>query len=216
MVHFCKTRCVGSWLWEVRNISWSRLADSGFVCVSPPAESNCTYFKFFTTGENYVMFQKTTQKSESRSSPGSLGLPKLLSHLILPLPPLFTPSSSSSYALFFVLKSSACHFSHLFFSHPSLPQSILVFFCPLCLPSPHRHALSGWPLSALRVFESIPPTLRSSVSERLPNLSFSWQLYNILRSHNAILWIKKDRRALKAQCLLLPTSLLLYRPQCSD
>ncbi|CAL8299884.1 unnamed protein product [Lota lota] len=28
-----------------------------------PGESNCTYFKFFTTGENAVMFQKTTQKS---------------------------------------------------------------------------------------------------------------------------------------------------------
>ncbi|XP_053302355.1 voltage-dependent calcium channel gamma-6 subunit-like [Pleuronectes platessa] len=26
-------------------------------------ESNCTYFKFFTTGENAVMFQKTTQKN---------------------------------------------------------------------------------------------------------------------------------------------------------
>lgn len=33
-------------------------------------ESNCTYFKFFTTGENAVMFQKTTQKSESRTSSG--------------------------------------------------------------------------------------------------------------------------------------------------
>uniref|UniRef100_A0A3Q1FWK5 Calcium channel, voltage-dependent, gamma subunit 6a n=1 Tax=Acanthochromis polyacanthus TaxID=80966 RepID=A0A3Q1FWK5_9TELE len=28
-----------------------------------PGETNCTYFKFFTTGENAVMFQKTTQKS---------------------------------------------------------------------------------------------------------------------------------------------------------
>ncbi|XP_037650045.1 voltage-dependent calcium channel gamma-6 subunit-like isoform X3 [Sebastes umbrosus] len=28
-----------------------------------PGESNCTYFKFFTTGENLVLFQKTTQKS---------------------------------------------------------------------------------------------------------------------------------------------------------
>ncbi|XP_030645344.1 calcium channel, voltage-dependent, gamma subunit 6a [Chanos chanos] len=28
-----------------------------------PGESNCTYFKFYTTGENTVMFQKTTEKS---------------------------------------------------------------------------------------------------------------------------------------------------------
>ncbi|KAG7256709.1 hypothetical protein CRUP_009542, partial [Coryphaenoides rupestris] len=30
-----------------------------------PAESNCTYFKFFTTGENAVMFQKTMQKGSA-------------------------------------------------------------------------------------------------------------------------------------------------------
>lgn len=29
-----------------------------------PAESNCTYFKFFTSGENAVIFKKTTQNSE--------------------------------------------------------------------------------------------------------------------------------------------------------
>ncbi|XP_020356113.1 voltage-dependent calcium channel gamma-6 subunit [Oncorhynchus kisutch] len=28
-----------------------------------PGESNCTYFKFYTTGENAVIFQKTTEKS---------------------------------------------------------------------------------------------------------------------------------------------------------
>ncbi len=30
-----------------------------------PTESNCTYFKFFTSGENAVMFKKTTNKSET-------------------------------------------------------------------------------------------------------------------------------------------------------
>lgn len=40
-------------------------SDLSFALLSSPAESNCTYFKFFTTGENAVMFQKTTQKSES-------------------------------------------------------------------------------------------------------------------------------------------------------
>lgn len=29
-----------------------------------PAESNCTYFKFFTSGENAVIFKKTTHNSE--------------------------------------------------------------------------------------------------------------------------------------------------------
>lgn len=34
-----------------------------------PTESNCTYFKFFTSGENAVIFKKTTQKSEALHSP---------------------------------------------------------------------------------------------------------------------------------------------------
>lgn len=34
-----------------------------------PAESNCTYFKFFTSGENAVMFKKTTRNSEPTHPP---------------------------------------------------------------------------------------------------------------------------------------------------
>lgn len=30
-----------------------------------PTESNCTYFKFFTSGENAVIFKKTTNRSET-------------------------------------------------------------------------------------------------------------------------------------------------------
>lgn len=41
-----------------------------------PAESNCTYFKFFTSGENAVIFKKTTHNSEP-SSP-------LLLHRLMP------------------------------------------------------------------------------------------------------------------------------------
>lgn len=29
-----------------------------------PSESNCTFFKFYTSGENAVIFKKTTQKSK--------------------------------------------------------------------------------------------------------------------------------------------------------
>lgn len=34
-----------------------------------PAESNCTYFKFFTSGENAVIFKKTTHKSKTSHLP---------------------------------------------------------------------------------------------------------------------------------------------------
>lgn len=60
-----------------------------------PVESNCTYFKFFTTGENAVMFQKTTHKSESlfvrRSPTFSTHWPSLITgtSLFLHEPSLF-------------------------------------------------------------------------------------------------------------------------------
>lgn len=45
-----------------------------------PAESNCTYFKFFTSGESAVIFKKTTHNSEPvcpppppRLAPGARG-----------------------------------------------------------------------------------------------------------------------------------------------
>ncbi|XP_028819678.1 calcium channel, voltage-dependent, gamma subunit 6a isoform X2 [Denticeps clupeoides] len=45
---------------------WIALVDPERESCGPadlPGESNCTYFKFFTTGENTVMFQKMTEKS---------------------------------------------------------------------------------------------------------------------------------------------------------
>ncbi len=52
--------------------------------------------------------------------------------------------------------------------------------------------------------KSIPPTLRSSVSELPSNLSFHWQLHNVLRSHGAIHRVHKDRRTLKSHYSLVP------------
>lgn len=35
-----------------------------FFCFVFPSESNCTYFKFYTSGENAIIFKKTTDKSK--------------------------------------------------------------------------------------------------------------------------------------------------------
>ncbi|CAB1415006.1 unnamed protein product [Pleuronectes platessa] len=59
-------------------------------------ESNCTYFKFFTTGENAVMFQKTTQKTPTCLSSlpplllSSISLPESIRQSF-PVPSPFTP-----------------------------------------------------------------------------------------------------------------------------
>lgn len=37
-----------------------------------PTEANCTYFKFFTTGENARIFQRTTKKGERFSPCGGV------------------------------------------------------------------------------------------------------------------------------------------------
>lgn len=107
----------------------------------PPAEANCTYFKFFTTGENAVLFQKTTQKSESHTS-----FIRPLSTVVPPYPPtppppspctLFAPSSIS----FIFIPLPLRHLPH------DLSPSFAVPLSP-SLPSPPRHTLSGRPLSA--------------------------------------------------------------------
>lgn len=38
-----------------------------------PTEANCTYFKFFTTGENAHIFQRTTKKGENHPAVGWWG-----------------------------------------------------------------------------------------------------------------------------------------------
>lgn len=178
------------------------VAVSLFFCRFPPAESNCTYFKFFTTGENAVLFQKTTQKSESHTSFGSRGLSELLSHLIRPLPPFFIPV-----LLFYLSPPLASSLSPCALFAPSSLSSdaLSLFSSPLTVISPtiHPHLSLSFPslsvslhlLAALfqvghcllcECLKSIPPTLRSSVSELPSNLSFHWQLHNGLRSHSAV------------------------------
>lgn len=78
-----------------------------------PSESNCTFFKFYTSGENAVIFKKTTQKSKFLLYP----LPSFLSAFYVSFPSLpshlFILSPST---LFLSLK-----ISHVFLSPPPAP-----------------------------------------------------------------------------------------------
>lgn len=53
--HVGLSACVRRCVWSLWMISF----------ISSPTDSNCTYFKFFTSGENAVIFKKTTNKSET-------------------------------------------------------------------------------------------------------------------------------------------------------
>lgn len=133
------------------------------LCSPAVAESNCTFFKFFTTGENAVMFQKTTQKSESEHPPPLLSW---LSHLTRPL-------------LYLLLCPSLPPAS------PSPPLS--PFLCPL--PAVVSHGL----LAALsqaahclirECLRSLLPTLCSRVSKPPSNISFDRRICDkISRRH---------------------------------
>ncbi|KAL7886502.1 hypothetical protein AOLI_G00042230 [Acnodon oligacanthus] len=63
----CKMVHYGLWKSCIRTL-WVMDVDPERESCGPaelPGESNCTYFKFYTTGENAVIFQKTTDKNLS-------------------------------------------------------------------------------------------------------------------------------------------------------
>uniref|UniRef100_A0A8D3BZK2 Calcium channel, voltage-dependent, gamma subunit 6b n=1 Tax=Scophthalmus maximus TaxID=52904 RepID=A0A8D3BZK2_SCOMX len=61
----CQMAHYGLWKGCIRTL-WVADIDPERTSCGPaelPGESNCTYFKFFTSGENAVIFKKTTNKS---------------------------------------------------------------------------------------------------------------------------------------------------------
>ncbi|KAF0024196.1 hypothetical protein F2P81_022998 [Scophthalmus maximus] len=70
----------------------------------PLAESNCTYFKFFTTGENAVMFQKTTQKNLNVVT----AMLALFSLFLMVMGAICITMSLSKEILFFLKPASVC------------------------------------------------------------------------------------------------------------
>ncbi|XP_036411548.1 voltage-dependent calcium channel gamma-6 subunit-like [Megalops cyprinoides] len=71
---------------------------------SLPGESNCTYFKYFTSGEEAVMFKKTTHKSLSMAT----AVLALLSLLMIVTAAVCITMSLSKGEVFFLKPASVC------------------------------------------------------------------------------------------------------------
>ncbi|XP_038581866.1 voltage-dependent calcium channel gamma-6 subunit-like [Micropterus salmoides] len=71
-----------------------------------PGESNCTYFKFFTTGENTVMFQKTTRKNLNVAA----AMLTLFSLFLMVMGAICIIMSLSKEIIFFLKPASVCFF----------------------------------------------------------------------------------------------------------
>ncbi|XP_065804201.1 voltage-dependent calcium channel gamma-6 subunit-like [Labrus bergylta] len=69
-----------------------------------PGETNCTYFKFFTTGENAVLFQKTTKKSLNVAA----AMLALFSLFLMVMGSICITMALSKEILFFLKPGSVC------------------------------------------------------------------------------------------------------------
>ncbi|KAM6973883.1 voltage-dependent calcium channel gamma-6 subunit-like [Tautogolabrus adspersus] len=69
-----------------------------------PGESNCTYFKFFTTGENTVLFQKTTKKNLNVAA----AMLALFSLFLMVMGAICITMALSKEILFFLKPGSVC------------------------------------------------------------------------------------------------------------
>ncbi|XP_060938021.1 voltage-dependent calcium channel gamma-6 subunit [Limanda limanda] len=63
--HTCQMAHYGLWKGCIRTLLVADIDPERTTCgpAELPGESNCTYFKFFTSGENAVIFKKTTNKN---------------------------------------------------------------------------------------------------------------------------------------------------------
>ncbi|KAF3707035.1 Voltage-dependent calcium channel gamma-6 subunit [Channa argus] len=111
-----------------------------------PGESNCTYFKFFTTGENAVLFQKTTQKNLNVAA----AMLALFSLFLMATGAICIIMSLSKEIIFFLKPASVCFIlsgALLLVSLLIFHQSVLAF-----LASDHtvplHHELS-WSVSCI-------------------------------------------------------------------
>uniref|UniRef100_A0A3P8WNL7 Calcium channel, voltage-dependent, gamma subunit 6a n=1 Tax=Cynoglossus semilaevis TaxID=244447 RepID=A0A3P8WNL7_CYNSE len=111
-----------------------------------PGESNCSYFKFFTTGEDAVMFHKTTQKNLNVAA----AMLALFSLFLMVMGAICISMSISREVLFFLKPASVCFILSGFLVLLSLlvfHQSVL-----LLLSSDHtvplHHQLS-WSVSCI-------------------------------------------------------------------
>ncbi|KAM4631449.1 voltage-dependent calcium channel gamma-6 subunit-like [Polymixia lowei] len=102
----CLTAHYGLWKSCTKSV-WVSDIDPDRASCGPaelPGESNCTYFKFFTTGDNMVMFQKTTQKNLNVAA----AMLALFSLFLMVMGAVCITMSLSKEILFFLKPASFC------------------------------------------------------------------------------------------------------------
>ncbi|XP_063054878.1 voltage-dependent calcium channel gamma-6 subunit isoform X2 [Engraulis encrasicolus] len=104
--HTCEMAHYGLWKGCVRTL-WVSDVDPERESCGPselPGESNCTYFKFYTSGENAVIFHKTTDKSLSVAS----GMLALISLSLMVMGAICIIMALSKGVIFFLKPASFC------------------------------------------------------------------------------------------------------------
>ncbi|XP_012677004.1 voltage-dependent calcium channel gamma-6 subunit isoform X2 [Clupea harengus] len=104
--HTCEIAHYGLWKGCIRSL-WISDIDPERESCGPselPGESNCTFFKFYTTGENAVIFKKTTDKSLSVAS----GMLALISLTLMVMGAICIIMALSKGVMFFLKPASFC------------------------------------------------------------------------------------------------------------
>ncbi|XP_062385415.1 calcium channel, voltage-dependent, gamma subunit 6a [Sardina pilchardus] len=104
--HTCQVAHYGLWKSCVKSL-WVADVDPERESCGPadlPGESNCTFFKFFTTGENAVLFQKTTDKRLSTAT----GLMAIFSLFLMVMGAICITMAISKRVPFFLKPASVC------------------------------------------------------------------------------------------------------------
>ncbi|XP_039974307.1 voltage-dependent calcium channel gamma-6 subunit [Xiphias gladius] len=102
----CQMAHYGLWKGCIRTL-WVADIDPERTSCGPaelPGESNCTYFKFFTSGENAVIFQKTTNKNLNLAA----AILALLSLTMMAMGSICIAMSLSQGVPFFLKPASFC------------------------------------------------------------------------------------------------------------
>uniref|UniRef100_H2M7G5 Calcium channel, voltage-dependent, gamma subunit 6b n=1 Tax=Oryzias latipes TaxID=8090 RepID=H2M7G5_ORYLA len=114
----CQMAHYGLWKGCIRTL-WVSDIDPERTSCGPadlPGESNCTYFKFFTSGENAVIFKKTTNRNLNLAA----AILALLSLTMMVMGSICIVMSLSKGVAFFLKPASFCFISSVLIFHQSV------------------------------------------------------------------------------------------------
>ncbi|XP_034055566.1 voltage-dependent calcium channel gamma-6 subunit-like isoform X2 [Gymnodraco acuticeps] len=102
----CLTAHYGLWKGCTKSLWVSEIDPNRESCgpAELPGASNCTYFKFFTTGENAVLFQKTTRKNLNVAA----AMLALFSLFLMVMGAICITMALSKELIFFLKPASVC------------------------------------------------------------------------------------------------------------